>query len=104
MEIEPWLWYNLFISCRGSFHRKERNASEKRRDNKNRFLRNGESQRKGGQNAYKHIDATGKPQFVYSWKPQTAHLKGNVTGFPLGKKKSKSGGTLRTPLFPAEEK
>lgn len=42
--------------------------SEKRRDNRNRILRNGESQRKDGRYAYKYIDATGKQQFVYSWK------------------------------------
>ena len=41
--------------------------SEKRRDNRNRILRNGESQRKDGRYAFKYIDATGKPQFVYSW-------------------------------------
>ena len=49
--------------------RKERTKmSEKRRDSKNRILRNGESQRKDGRYAYKYIDATGKQQFVYSWK------------------------------------
>lgn len=42
--------------------------SVKRRDNKNRILRNGESQRKDGRYAYKYIDANGQPQFVYSWK------------------------------------
>lgn len=42
--------------------------SEKRRDNKNRVLRNGESQRSDGRYAYKYIDTDGKPQFVYSWK------------------------------------
>ena len=42
--------------------------SEKRRDNKNRILRTGESQRKDGRYAYKYIDTFGKPQFVYSWK------------------------------------
>ena len=42
--------------------------SEKRRDNRNRILRNGENQRKDGRYAFKYIDATGKPQFVYSWK------------------------------------
>ena len=42
--------------------------SEKRRDNKNRILRSGESQRKDGRYAYKYNDATGKQQFVYSWK------------------------------------
>ena len=42
--------------------------SEKRRDSKNRILRNGESQRQDGRYAFKYIDATGKQQFVYSWK------------------------------------
>ena len=42
--------------------------SEKRRDSKNRILRNGESQRKDGRYAYKYTDSTGKQQFVYSWK------------------------------------
>ena len=42
--------------------------SEKRRDNKGRILRTGESQRKDGRYAYKYTDAYGKPQFVYAWK------------------------------------
>ena len=42
--------------------------SEKRRDNKNRILQTGESQRDDGRYAYKYIDSYGKPQFVYSWK------------------------------------
>ena len=42
--------------------------SEKRRDNKNRILHTGESQRKDGRYAYKYIDTFGKPQFAYSWK------------------------------------
>lgn len=42
--------------------------SEKRRDNKNRILRTGESQRKDGRYAYKYVDAFGKSQFVYAWK------------------------------------
>lgn len=42
--------------------------SEKRRDNKNRILRNGESQRQDGRYAYKYVDANGQVQFVYSWK------------------------------------
>lgn len=40
----------------------------KRRDNKNRILRSGESQRKDGRYAYKYTDTTGQTQFVYSWK------------------------------------
>ena len=43
-------------------------TSEKRRDNKNRILRTGESQRKDGRYAYKYTDTFGKPQFAYSWK------------------------------------
>ena len=42
--------------------------SEKRRDNRNRILRTGESQRKDGRYAYKYIDTFGKPQFVYAWR------------------------------------
>ena len=41
--------------------------SEKRRDNRNRILRTGESQRKDGRYAYKYVGAFGKQQFVYSW-------------------------------------
>lgn len=41
--------------------------SEKRRDNKGRILKTGESQRKDGRYLYKYIDF-GEPQFVYSWK------------------------------------
>ena len=42
--------------------------SEKRRDNKNRILRTGESQRTDGRYAYKYTDTFGKPQFIYAWK------------------------------------
>lgn len=42
--------------------------SGKRRDHKNRILRNGESQRKDGRYAFKYVDANGQVQFVYSWK------------------------------------
>ena len=42
--------------------------SGKRRDNKNRILRNGESQRKDGRYAFKYVNANGQVQFVYSWK------------------------------------
>jgi len=40
----------------------------KRRDSKNRILRNGESQRKDGRYVYKYINANGQTQFEYSWK------------------------------------
>jgi len=42
--------------------------SEKRRDNRGRILRTGESQRKDGRYAYKYTDAYGKAKFVYAWK------------------------------------
>ena len=40
--------------------------SEKRRDNKGRILKTGESQRKDGRYLYKYIDSFGEPQFL--WK------------------------------------
>ena len=42
--------------------------SVKRRDNRNRILRNGESQRKDGRYTYKYIDNAGKAKYVYSWR------------------------------------
>lgn len=42
--------------------------SEKRRDNKGRILKTGESQRTDGRYLYKYIDTFGEPQSVYSWK------------------------------------
>ena len=43
--------------------------SEKRRDCKNRVLRNGESQdKKTGRYIYKYYDILHKPHFLYSWK------------------------------------
>ena len=39
--------------------------SEKRRDNRNRILRSGESQRKDGRYACKYTDTFGKLMFVY---------------------------------------
>lgn len=46
----------------------ENNMSEKRRDNKNRILRNGESQRPDGRYRYKYIDKDGVSRDVYSWR------------------------------------
>ena len=50
--------------------------SGKRRDSKSRILRNGESQRQDGRYAFKYIDATGKQQFVYSWKLEKTEANG----------------------------
>lgn len=42
--------------------------SEKRRDNRNRILHNGESQRPDGRYMYKYLDNTGQAKYVYSWR------------------------------------
>ena len=42
--------------------------SVKRRDSKNRVLRNGESQKPDGRYVYKYYDILRKPHYVYSWK------------------------------------
>ena len=42
--------------------------STKRRDNKNRILQNGESQRKDGRYMYKYIDNVGNIKYLYSWR------------------------------------
>ena len=42
--------------------------AENRKDNRNRVLRNGESQRADGRYAYKYYDALGRQCFLYSWK------------------------------------
>lgn len=43
-------------------------VSEKRRDNKNRILRTGESQRLDGKYMYRYVDFNGKTQCIYSWR------------------------------------
>lgn len=42
--------------------------STKRKDNKGRILKIGESQRKDGMYAYKYQGTDGKPKFLYSWR------------------------------------
>lgn len=42
--------------------------SVKRRDNKNRILRTGETQRADGKYMYRYVDANGKTKCLYSWK------------------------------------
>ena len=42
--------------------------SEKRRDNRGRVLRFGESQRQDGRYAFKYKDNDGSVKFVYSWR------------------------------------
>lgn len=42
--------------------------SEKRRDNKNRILHSGESQRRDGRYMFKYTDAGGNSKYFYSWR------------------------------------
>lgn len=42
--------------------------SQKRRDNKNRILNTGESQKANGLYVFKYTDGDGKPKFIYSWR------------------------------------
>jgi len=59
------------VAYHGSFHDGKElytMSNVKRKDSKNRNLRNGESQRKDGRYVYKYTDIYGKPQFIYSWK------------------------------------
>lgn len=60
--------------------------SEKRRDNKNRILRTGESQRTDGKYMYRYVDLNGKSRCVYSWRLVNTDL------VPVGKK---DNGSLR---------
>ncbi len=53
---------------------------KKRRERKNRVLRNGESQRKDGRYMYKYNDANGEVKYFYSWSLD----KNDPT--PVGKK------------------
>lgn len=72
--------------------------AEKRRDNKGRILRTGESQRKDGRYAYKYTDSTGKPQFVYAWKLVATDKTptGKRMIFLCVRRKRRSTGILRT--------
>ena len=53
---------------RGFLNERRKTMSEKRRDNRKRILRNGESQRPDGRYVYKYYDILKKPHFLYSWK------------------------------------
>lgn len=76
--------------------------SEKRRDSKNRILRNGESQRKDGRYVYKYIDATGKPQFVYSWKLEATDStpQGKRDGLSLREKEKQIRRDIEDAIIP----
>ena len=76
--------------------------SEKRRDSKNRILRSGESQRKDGRYAYKYIDTTGKPQFVYSWKLEATDStpQGKRDGLSLREKEKQIRRDIEDAIIP----
>ena len=69
--------------------------SEKRRDNKNRVLRYGESQRPDGRYAFKYKDNDGKIKFVYSWRldKNDRMPAGKKPDLSLRERKSKSSMT-----------
>jgi len=73
-------------------------SNVKRKDSKNRNLRNGESQRKDGRYAYKYTDKYGKPQFIYSWKlvPTDKMPAGKRDDISLRKKEAQIKKTLTT--------
>ncbi len=64
--------------------------SQKRRDNKNRILNTGESQRKDGRYVYKYTDNFGQPQFIYAWKlvPTDKTPKGKRNDLSLREKEA----------------
>ena len=76
--------------------------SEKRRDSKNRILRSGESQRKDGRYAYKYIDPTGKPRFVYSWKLEATDStpQGKRDGLSLREKEKQIRRDIEDAIIP----
>ena len=59
--------------------------SEKRRDNKGRLLKTGESQRTDGRYLYKYVDGFGKTRYVYLWRltPSDPIPKGKRDGIVL---------------------
>lgn len=73
-------------------------SNVKRKDSKNRNLRNGESQRKDGRYVYKYTDIYGKPQFIYSWKlvPTDKTPAGKRDDISLREKETQIKKTLTT--------
>ena len=63
---EPNLCYDKSASLALLSFREEISMSEKRRDNRNRILREGEYQRKDGRYRFRYLDEDGKEQNVYS--------------------------------------
>ena len=70
--------------------------SEKRRDNRNRILREGEYQRTDGRYRYRYIDEDGKEKNVYSWRlDKNDRLPGvKARAFAEREGKADSGGSV----------
>ena len=65
--------------------------SEKRRDNRNRILREGEYQRTDGRYRFRYIDEDGKEKNVYSWRldKNDSTPKGKRGSLLCGKKRNR---------------
>ena len=76
--------------------------SEKRRDNKNRILRTGESQRKDGRYRFKYVDANGNNQDFYSWRlePTDPTPKGKRQDLSLREKEAKLSQDMNDGIIP----
>ncbi len=63
------MFYNIYshIKALSDLRKEIQTMSVKRRNNKSRILKTGESQRTDGRYAYKYADNHGKTQFVYAW-------------------------------------
>ena len=72
--------------------------SQKRRDNRNRVLNTGESQRSNGLYVFKYLDRDKKPKFIYSWRlVETDRLPaGKSRAGRCAKGRRRFGVTLRT--------
>lgn len=79
--------------------------SEKRRDNRNRILHVGESQRPDGRYAYKYKDLNGDVKFVYSWRlDKNDRLRLAKHGIcPCGKRKGRFSRICSIKSFPTAE-
>lgn len=74
----------MICHVRGCRMERRNSMSEKRRDNKNRILRNGESQNADGRYVYKYYDILHKPHFLYSWRLESTDK------LPAGRRKDLS--------------
>ena len=58
----------FYVTKKGRDGKGFNKMTAKRRDNRNRILRNGEIQMSDGRYRYKYIDAFGQSKYVYSWR------------------------------------